>query len=75
MTVKVWNENHKNISFAVTCIFWKDKFTVCMFKADAQYVLQLQNFHQGNLGRFFLADIPGRIGVILSSISYRNSTG
>ena len=33
-----------------------------------QYVLQLQNFHQGCLGRFFLADIPGRIGVIFDSI-------
>ena len=39
-----------------------------------QYVLQLQNFHQGNLGRFFLADIPGRIGVIFGSIFYCNST-
>jgi hypothetical protein len=39
-----------------------------------QYVLQLRNFHQGNLGRLFSADIPGRIGVIFGSIFYCNST-
>ena len=52
--------------------------TVCLFLKQytviPQNVHQLQNFHQGNLGCFFLADILGRIGVILSSISYSNST-
>ena len=47
------------------CIHWS---------IEPQYVLQLRNLHQGNLGRFFLADIPGKIGVIFGSISYCNST-
>ena len=39
-----------------------------------QYVLQLRNLHQGNLGCFFSADNLGRIGVIFGSISYCTST-
>ena len=39
-----------------------------------QYVLQLRNLHQGDLGRFFSADNLGQVGEIFSSISYCNST-
>ena len=69
---------------------WRLKFTIILknpflalgnltklvfwLKVGSQYVLQLQNLHQGNLGSFFSADNLGRVGVIFSSISYCNST-
>ena len=43
-------------------------------KLHPQYVLQLRNLHQENLGSFFSADILRQIGLIFSSISYCNST-
>ena len=50
-------------------------FTFIVFEhLCSQYVLQLRNLHQGDLGHFFSADNLGRVGVIFSSIFYCNST-